>query len=114
LSDIHVTQELLRALARGELSTQDLAQILTHHLENLCSVCREENPGLEGGQDVSSPAEVRALAEEIVALFEARDVHREILAALVLFQEAARREEVTAAMVRELAGFLESGPLWKR
>ncbi|MFL6193587.1 MAG: hypothetical protein ACJ75H_05410, partial [Thermoanaerobaculia bacterium] len=56
-------------------------------------------------------ADVRLLAEEMVALFEARDVHRETLAALVLFQEAARREEVTAAMVRELAGFLESEPL---
>jgi tetratricopeptide (TPR) repeat protein len=52
-------------------------------------------------------ADVQRLAEEMVALFEARDVHREALAALVLFQEAARREEVTAAMVRELAGQIQ-------
>jgi tetratricopeptide (TPR) repeat protein len=52
-------------------------------------------------------AEVQPLAAEMVALFEARDVHREALAAVRLFQEAAQREEVTAGMVRELSGRLE-------
>jgi tetratricopeptide (TPR) repeat protein len=53
-------------------------------------------------------ADVLPLAEEMVKLFEAQDVHREALAAVLLFQEAARREEVTAGMVRELAGRLET------
>jgi hypothetical protein len=53
-------------------------------------------------------AEVLPIAEEMVALFEAQDVHREALAAVLLFQEAAQREEVTAGMVRELAGRLET------
>ncbi len=53
-------------------------------------------------------AEVQPLAGEMVALFESRDVHREALAAVRLFQEAAQREEVTARMVRELAGRLEA------
>ena len=53
-------------------------------------------------------ADVLPLAEEMVALFEAQDVHREALAAVLLFQEAAQREEVTAGMVRELAGRLET------
>jgi tetratricopeptide (TPR) repeat protein len=53
-------------------------------------------------------AEVQPLAAEMVALFESRDVHREALAAVRLFQEAAQREEVTAGMVRELSGRLEA------
>ncbi len=52
-------------------------------------------------------ADVLPLAEEMAALFEARDVHREALAAVLLFQEAAERDEVTAGMVRELAARLE-------
>jgi tetratricopeptide (TPR) repeat protein len=59
---------------------------------------------LKGGRT----ADVLPLAEEMVALFEAQDVHREALAAVFLFQEAAQRTEVTAAMVRELAGRLEA------
>ncbi|HSG40788.1 MAG TPA: hypothetical protein VLE27_14195, partial [Thermoanaerobaculia bacterium] len=48
-------------------------------------------------------SEVRRLAEETVALFEAQEVHREALAALLLLREAARREEVTVSIVREVA-----------
>jgi hypothetical protein len=53
-------------------------------------------------------ADVLPLAEEMAALFEARDVHREALAAVLLFQEAAERDEVTTGMVRELAARLET------
>jgi tetratricopeptide (TPR) repeat protein len=53
-------------------------------------------------------ADVLPLAEEMAALFEARDVHREALAAVLLFQEAAERDEITAGMVRELAARLET------
>ena len=51
-------------------------------------------------------SEVRRLAEEMYPIFEAEDVHREALAALMLFQEAARQEELTAAAVREVARYL--------
>jgi tetratricopeptide (TPR) repeat protein len=53
-------------------------------------------------------AEVQRLAEEMVAAFEAQEVHREALAALRLFQDAARREEVTDRQVRDLAAYLAS------
>jgi len=53
-------------------------------------------------------AEVRRLAEEMVAAFETQEVHREALAALRLFQDAARSEEVTDSLVRDLATFLAS------
>lgn len=46
------------------------------------------------------------LAEEMLPIFEAQDVHREALAALMLFQDAARREALTVASVRKLAAYL--------
>jgi tetratricopeptide (TPR) repeat protein len=53
-------------------------------------------------------AEVQRLSEEMVAAFETQEVHREALAALRLFQDAARREEVTDSLIRDLATFLAS------
>lgn len=52
-------------------------------------------------------AEVKALAEEMHGVFAAEDVHREAMAALVLFQEAARREVLTAELIEEMAVFLK-------
>jgi tetratricopeptide (TPR) repeat protein len=51
-------------------------------------------------------AEVRALADEMVAVFRAHDVSREALAAVLLFQEAAHREAATAQLAREVAAAL--------
>ncbi len=56
-------------------------------------------PYLEEG----NTAEVRALADDMVAVFRHHDITREALAALLLFQEAARRETATAALARETA-----------
>jgi hypothetical protein len=50
--------------------------------------------------------EVRCLAEAMIPIFQAQDIHREALAALVLFQEAARREQVTLSFVNRLATYL--------
>ncbi len=50
--------------------------------------------------------EVRTLAEEMIPIFQSQDIHREALAALVMFQEAARREAVTLAYVERLAVYL--------
>lgn len=58
--------------------------------------------------DQGKTVEVKRLAEEMVPVFEAQDVHREAAAALLLFQEAARREEATVAFVREVFTFLEA------
>ena len=51
-------------------------------------------------------AEVQELARELVAAFEARNVHREALAALRLFQEAAEQEEATAELARRVLRYL--------
>jgi tetratricopeptide (TPR) repeat protein len=51
-------------------------------------------------------ADVRRIAEEMYPIFEAQDVHREALAALTLFREAARQEEVTLGKALALASYL--------
>lgn len=51
-------------------------------------------------------AEVRDLAEEMVTVFRDLGVAREPLAALLLFQEAARCETATVELVREVAASL--------
>ncbi len=56
--------------------------------------------------EVGNTAEVRVLADEMVAVFRAHDVSREALAAVLLFQEAARRETATAELAREVAATL--------
>jgi len=50
--------------------------------------------------------EVRQLADEMVTVFRDHDVPREALAALLLFQEAARRETATTELAREVAASL--------
>lgn len=52
-------------------------------------------------------SDVKRLAEEIFPVFESQDVHREALAALRLFQEAARQEQLTVKAVRELVKYLK-------
>jgi tetratricopeptide (TPR) repeat protein len=51
-------------------------------------------------------AEVRSLADEMVTVFRALDVDREPLAALLLFQEAARQDTATSDLVRTVAASL--------
>jgi hypothetical protein len=51
-------------------------------------------------------ADVKRLAEEILPIFQSQDVHREALAALRLFQEAARQERLTVQVVQEYVKYL--------
>jgi tetratricopeptide (TPR) repeat protein len=53
-------------------------------------------------------AEVKALAEEMVPLFEAQGIHREAGMALALFAEAARAERLTLAWLAQLGRYLEA------
>ena len=46
------------------------------------------------------------LAREILEIFHAQGVHREAIGAVILFQEAAEQERVTADLVRRLQDFL--------
>jgi tetratricopeptide (TPR) repeat protein len=52
-------------------------------------------------------ADLRRLAEEMLAVFTSREIHREALAALLFFCHAVRTEEVREELVREVASFLK-------
>jgi tetratricopeptide (TPR) repeat protein len=51
-------------------------------------------------------AQVKQRSAELVAVFEEKGIHREALAALEIFQEAAEREEATAELARRVLEFL--------
>lgn len=51
--------------------------------------------------------ELKRLAAEIGPIFESRDVHREALAALVLFREACQEERLTPQLAGEIARTLQ-------
>lgn len=51
--------------------------------------------------------EVRSLARQMMWIFTSQKIHREALAALRLFCEAAEREQATAALARRVADYLE-------
>jgi tetratricopeptide (TPR) repeat protein len=51
-------------------------------------------------------AAVKTLALELAAVFESKGVHREALAALRVFREAAERDEATADFARRVLRFL--------
>jgi len=52
--------------------------------------------------------EVQRLALEMKPIFQSRDIHREAVAALLVFCEASERQRVTTQLVRELTRYLES------
>lgn len=51
--------------------------------------------------------ELRRIAEELTFIFEANDIEREAIAAMMLFQEAVRQEQVGAAHLLRLRKYLE-------
>jgi tetratricopeptide (TPR) repeat protein len=51
--------------------------------------------------------EVKVLTHQMAPIFRAQGVHREALAALRLFTEAAERDTATAQMARRLVSYLE-------
>jgi tetratricopeptide (TPR) repeat protein len=52
-------------------------------------------------------AEIAALASEILSIFEAQGVQREAIASVILFRQAADRQQITAASVQRLAEGLQ-------
>lgn len=51
--------------------------------------------------------EMRQLAEEMLPIFQSRDIHREAIASLIVFQKAAEMERVTLRLVQELSDYLQ-------
>jgi tetratricopeptide (TPR) repeat protein len=56
--------------------------------------------------DEGRTVEIKALARELAAVFDSKGVHREALAALRLFQEAAEQEHATAELARRVLDYL--------
>lgn len=52
-------------------------------------------------------AETRRLAEEMLPVFRSCEIHREALAALIVFQQAAEMEQLTLGLIEEVSAFLE-------
>jgi tetratricopeptide (TPR) repeat protein len=51
--------------------------------------------------------ETKRLAAEILPIFQSREVYREALAALIVFQQAAEMEQLTVGLVEEIAAYLD-------
>lgn len=52
-------------------------------------------------------AEVKSLAAEMLPVFKSREVYREALAALIVFQKAAEMEQITLGLVQEISSYLQ-------
>jgi tetratricopeptide (TPR) repeat protein len=59
-------------------------------------------------------AELRQLAVEMIPVFESREVHREAMAALFMFQQACEEERLTAALARQISAFLKRERIGRR
>ena len=51
--------------------------------------------------------DVKRLASEILPIFQSCEVHREALAALIVFEKAAEMEQLSVGLVEEVASFLQ-------
>lgn len=56
--------------------------------------------------------ELKDLSVELLSVFEAREIHRESLAVLLLFQRACEEERLTAELARQLGSLLKRGKGW--
>jgi tetratricopeptide (TPR) repeat protein len=53
------------------------------------------------------PTDMRRLAQEMLAIFQSRSIHREAVAALLVFRQAAEIEQAGLSLVREVSAFLK-------
>jgi hypothetical protein len=53
--------------------------------------------------------ELKQLAAEMMPVFESRDVHREAVAALIMFQHAAQEERLSVELLQNLSATLRQG-----
>ena len=51
---------------------------------------------------------IKLLAAEMLKVFRARKTHREVIAAIMLFRDAAALERLSVEWIKELGRFLES------
>jgi tetratricopeptide (TPR) repeat protein len=78
--------------------------LLEQHLDYDAALASLDLAALYAAQ--GRTAEVRRLAEEMLPVFTSRRIHREALAALIVFRRAAEMEEAGLELVRSVTDFL--------
>jgi tetratricopeptide (TPR) repeat protein len=99
------------AFGRGEWATAEVAlrevqkEFFERHMGYDAALVSLDLGALYARQ--GRTAEQKTLAIEIMPVFESREVSREAMAALLMFQHAAQEERLTADLARQLAAFLK-------
>lgn len=57
--------------------------------------------------ELGRTTEMRRIAEEMLPIFQSRDVHREAIAALIVFQQAVQMESVNSGLLKEIGNYLQ-------
>jgi transcriptional regulator with XRE-family HTH domain len=109
-----VNTRFLEGLTDAGLGRTELA---IEKLEQVCDALAERGQPYDfalGGLDLALLyrekarwADIRKLANRMVGIFQERNIHRETIAAVILFKEAADNEAVTVELVRRLQEYLE-------
>src|SRR4051794_27336321 len=86
----------LLARVRGECASRDMAYDV--------ALVPLEIAIFYAGQ--GRPEQVKTLARHMTPIFQAHAIHREALAALTIFRQAAEREQVTQELAREVLSYL--------
>jgi len=53
------------------------------------------------------PVETRLLTEEILPIFQSREIYQEAMASLIVFQKAVEKEQLTLGLIQEISSYLE-------
>jgi tetratricopeptide (TPR) repeat protein len=96
LGHFNEAEELLRGVQK-ELVARELGYDAALLALDLATVYASQGRG----------AEMRRLAEEMIPIFKSRDIHREAIAALFVFQKAAEMERVTLGLIRDVTSYLK-------
>jgi tetratricopeptide (TPR) repeat protein len=111
-SDVHISREILEAVAQGELSAEYLAETAWQHLMAVCPVCREElNAFLATRRERTRPTQtlavVTALLERNRAAAEAEEHNAQRdFATLLELPSAVRSGRIERAVRRFRGPFL--------
>jgi tetratricopeptide (TPR) repeat protein len=96
LGHFNEAEELLRGV-QAELIERELGYDAALLSLDLATIYASQGRG----------AEMRRLAEEMIPIFKSRDIHREAIAALFVFQKAAEMERVTLGLIRDVTSYLK-------
>lgn len=100
---------IARRAGRGDEAEQRLRSLLPQFVERglgyEASIAMLDLAALYLEQ--GKPSEIRGLADDMLPVFLAQDIHRHAVAALVAFQQAAAADRVSPVLLREIASYLQ-------